>query len=123
MNENLGIRIAASTQEVEANSEAALRTMEELKEEMAELERLMNKNGSKENTNALNTAIIKFNELTDSQIRESKEAWQKYEALKQEGKAQAVVLPQLKELHKACERAERLATDLTCYSLGHPKVQ
>ena len=123
MNENLGIRIAASTQEVEANSESALRAMEELKEEMAKLERLIIKNGSKENANAPNIAIIRFNELTDSQIRKSKEAWQKYEALKREGKAQAVMLPQLKELQKACERAERLATDLTCYSLGNPKPQ
>jgi hypothetical protein len=121
MNDDLGIRINASTREVEKNYTSALRAMEELKEKMDALERLIVKNGSAEDANALNAAIGKFNELTDSQIRKSKEVWQKYDALKLECKAQAVALPQIEELYEACKRTEQLATDLTCYSLGHPK--
>jgi hypothetical protein len=123
MNANLEFRVSASTREVEANYQSALRAMEELKGKMDELERRVIENSGKSNATALNMAIAKFNELTDSQIRKSKEAWQKYDALKLEGTAQADVLPQLRNLYEACERAERLATDLTCYSLGHPKVQ
>lgn len=122
MNKNLKNRINTSTKEVEKNYESALRTMEKLKEKMDELERRVSKNNSKEDANALNAAIMKLNELTDSQILKSKEAWQKYEALKRECKTRALTLQKLKELYGACEKVEQLAVDLTCYSLGHPKA-
>jgi DNA repair ATPase RecN len=122
MNGNLGMRISASRREVEENYESALKAMERLKEKMDKLERLIIKNGSEKDANALNAAILEFNDLTDSQIRKSKEVWQKYEALKHECEAQAEALPQLRKLYDACERTEELATDLTCYSLGHPKA-
>jgi hypothetical protein len=123
MNDDLALRINASTRAVEENYESTLRVMEEIKGKMDELERRITKNGGREDANALNSAIMKFNELADSQIHKSKEVWQEYEALKRECEAQAVVLPQLRNLYEACKRTEQLATDLTCYSLGHPKVQ
>jgi hypothetical protein len=35
----------------------------------------------------------------------------------------AAMVPQLKQLYGACKKTEQLITDLTCYSLGHPKAQ
>ena len=123
MNDDLGLRINASMRAVEENYESALRAMEEIKGKMDELERLVIKNGGRDDANALSSAIMKFNELADSQIHKSKEVWQEYETLKRECEGQAVALPQLRNLYEACKRTEQLATDLTCYSLGHPKVQ
>jgi hypothetical protein len=121
LNGELGIRIEASTRAVKKNYDSALKAMEELKGKMNELERLIIRKGIDENVNALKAAVDKLNELTDSQILKSKEAWQKYEELKLECKAQVAALLQLNEFYEACRKTEQLATDLTCYSLGHPK--
>jgi tetrahydromethanopterin S-methyltransferase subunit B len=116
----LRIRIETATRAVEKNYESALKTIEELKEKMNELERLLIKKND-EDISALNAAIDKLNDLTDSQILKSKGAWQKYEEFKRESEAHTTALPQLKEFYEECKKIEQLATDLTCYSLGHPK--
>jgi hypothetical protein len=123
LNRDLEIRIKAAISGVNEDFDYAFGAVKELKGKMNELERLTVEKSGNKNVTALNAAIERLNELTDSQILKSKEAWRKYEALKHECEAQDVAPPQFEEMYEECKKVEQLATDLTCYSLGHPKVQ
>jgi hypothetical protein len=74
-----------------------------------------------EDLNSLTSAIESLDRLTDSQIQKSKEMWRKYEELKHDCQMQTLQVHQLDELHILCKKAEQLAADLLCYSLGRFK--
>jgi phage shock protein A len=121
---DLEIRLESAIREAQENYDSAMATVEKLKEEMNEMERRIDtesKRGNAADMAALSALTRRFNELTDSQIQKSKEAWQKYGELKREFETQATKTPQLADFHETCTRTQQLATDLTCYSLGNPK--
>jgi hypothetical protein len=121
---DLEIRVASAIKETQENYDTTMIAVEKLKEEMNRLERHITEDGMDENAGdmaALSALTSRFNELTDSQIIESKRAWHKYEELKREGEIQARLVPELSEFYEACKKTQQLATDLTCYSLGNPK--
>jgi phage shock protein A len=121
---DLEISVDSAIRETRENYEAAMVAVARLKEEMNRLERRITEDGMGENAGevaALSALTSRFNELTDSQILESKRAWRKYEELKREGDAQATEVPRLNEFYDACTKTRQLAADLTCYSLGNPK--
>jgi len=121
---DLEIRVASAIRETRENYDATMVAVERVKEEMNRLERHITDGGMGENAGdvaALNALTSRFNELTDSQILESKRAWQKYEELKREGDTQAIEVPRLSEFYDACQKTQQFAADLTCYSLGNPK--
>lgn len=113
------IRVASAIRETRENYDSAMVAVERLKEEMNRLERRITDGSMGENAGdmaALSALTRSFNELTDSQILESRRAWQRYEELKREDDT-----PRLSEFYDACQRTQQLAADLTCYSLGNPK--
>jgi hypothetical protein len=121
---DLEIRVASAIRETRENYDAAMAAVERVKEEMNRLERRITEDGMGENARdmaSLSSLTSRFNELADSQILESKMAWQRYEELKREGGTQAMAVPRLSEFYDACKKTQQLAADLTCYSLGNPK--
>jgi phage shock protein A len=121
---DLELRVASAIKETRENYDTAMVSVEKLKEEMHRLERQITEESTGANAGnmaALSPLTSRFNELADSQIIESKRAWRKYEELKREVETQAKAPPRLSEFYDACKKAQELATDLTCYSLGNPK--
>jgi len=115
----LQVLIEVTARGIKENYEVDVRTVGELKGRMNELELEMSKKENMENKDGcLAFARKELNRLTDSTILRSKEAWKKYEALKQDCETQAFESAQLDELWMWCKKAEQLAADLLCYSLG-----
>lgn len=115
----LQVLIEKATLDIKEDYDLDVRTVGEVKARMNELEVKMSKKENVENNDeSLSFARRDLNRLTDSTILKSKEAWKKYEALKRDCETQAFKPPQLDELRMWCKRAEQLAADLLCYSLG-----
>ena len=117
-------RIVDAVNEVEADYEAAVEVIRNLKRRMNQLERRISQEESEQSLkdlNSLRTVTNSLHAFTDSQILKSKKAWNRYVELECDCKAQGAMLAQLGQLHIACKNTEQLAADLLCFSLGHLK--
>ncbi len=126
LNENqvLVERIETAVNEIEADYEAAVEVVRNLKEKMNHLEqRISQKNDAQslKDLNSLRASTNSLNQFADSQILKSKRAWDRYRELEKDCKAQGAMPAQLSQLRIACKKTEQLAADLLCFSLGHLK--
>jgi seryl-tRNA synthetase len=118
---DLRIRIEKATKDIAENYAKALKNVGKLKEKMSLLEAQVGNNNGVEAkcSDSLNSAIQSLDKLTDSQILRSKKAWKKYKNLEHDCKQHGLDLSQFGELRASCEKTEKLAADLLCYSMGH----
>jgi hypothetical protein len=71
----------------------------------------------------LNLAIENLDRLTDSLISRSKSAWDDYRRLERYCKSFGFKPLALDNLRVICEKTERLASDLLCYSMGRASLK
>jgi hypothetical protein len=71
----------------------------------------------------LNLAIENLDRLTDSLISRSKSAWEDYRRFERDCKSFGFGSSALDNLRVICEKTERLASDLFCYSMGRASLK
>jgi peptidoglycan hydrolase CwlO-like protein len=113
-------RIHEATKRIMQNYQKGLKEVEEAKTKINDLELTVTEAGSAEN-NRLKSALDVLIQLTDSITFESGRAWEEYQELEHDCKAEAYQSPELNELRGLCKKTEEFATDLLCYSLAHFK--
>ena len=113
----LRARIEDTERRIQRDYRKTLEKVQKLKDQMNSLEQ----QAPRTSLNALNSAIKRLNELTDSHIMQSKKAWEEYRKLEEECKQYALRPAQLDELRVICKKTEELAADLLCYSLARFK--
>jgi SPX domain protein involved in polyphosphate accumulation len=121
----LEARIEKASSQTKRDYMKALRTVENLKNKMNELERNISQKKRAEtdqDLNALDLTLKRLNRFTDSQILGSKKAWREYRKLEGDCKLHGLKPVQLDDLLIACKKTEELAADLLCYSLARFKL-
>jgi hypothetical protein len=111
----LRARIEETRRQIQRDYRTTLERVQKLKDKMNELQQ---HNPKTRDLKALESAIKRLNKLTDSQILQSKKAWEEYRKLEQESQHCASCPVQLDNLRAVCKKTEELAADLLCYSLA-----
>lgn len=117
-------KIDGITRELERSYFEALKEVQELKDNINATElRLVQKESAsgQGDVNLLNSLSGSLDEMTDSMILRSKQAWQTFERLSKECKAESFESARLDGLKALCKKQEELAANLLCYSLGRFK--
>jgi DNA repair exonuclease SbcCD ATPase subunit len=114
----LRARIEETRRQIQKDYKTTSEKVQKLKNKMNELEQRTPKTLD---LKALESAIKRLNKLSDSQILQSKKAWEEYRKLEQESKQCASCPVQLDSLRAVCKKTEELAADLLCYSLARFK--
>lgn len=113
----LRARIEKANDKIERDYRRTLAEVQKIKNVINQLEQQSVKRSLK----GLHAAIKYLNGLTDYQILRSKKAWEKYEKLELKCNQYAEHPVELAMLKEMCEKTEKLAADLLCYSLAHFK--
>jgi thymidine phosphorylase len=113
--------IEKAIRDFEEDDRKLLDTLRTLKDQINKLEQRVEEKKQHGDLDKLDSAIESLNQLTDSQILASKNAWKRYEEFVRECDGQSSKLDKLNELQSVCKKKERIAADLLCYSLGHLK--
>jgi len=114
-------RIEKAIRDLEDDDRKLLETLKTLKDRITELEGRVGQKKQAGDLDRLDSANESLNQLTDSQILASKEAWKSYEEFELQCGGRPSNLNKLGELRAACKKREQIAADLLCYSLGHLK--